>query len=517
MSSTQRPNRRISARLQENEDAPALSTRTQVNGHVDASGRSLEAEHAQTSKGFNEKKRKMDYDEEDDGFLFKRVKKKKPKVNSTEDEDKAKQSLNHSKPPQKSLTHSTNASSEDGGPMAQTKKRRNRRSFSTPNPKEDAPVRRSKRLSGEHEQQDRSPIRKMPHKQEPKPQERHREEQARDLPKMTRRESPGKGPKDHGKETVPIQEGDRSATKIVLPFADTPVIKRNKAMREGKDGKGERRSSLGLRGRRASSLIESGNSNALPHHEVDIPDFYKHIESDGLPEPRRMRQLLTWCATRMFDEKPMGTDFEDSSARSAARVIEEELLKDLANKSELSDWFSQEDFPVPKNPLPERPNPKNVQNIEKIAELEEQIRQLRAEKEALESLLQPPNLPSLHELGVSNMSMETLQDRSLLCHEDILALDSTAASTTSSDQVSKRLNDIYQSLGPTIDTFADGVHAIGQYRSVADSVAGKVLAICADKLSQREKQGRKRALPVGQGSPPKDLGGVLRSLSRADR
>jgi hypothetical protein len=58
---------------------------------------------------------------------------------------------------------------------------------------------------------------------------------------------------------------------------------------------------------------------------------------------------------------------------AAARVIQEELLKDLANRSELSDWFSREDTA----PLPavvvKKPNPKNVQNAEKIKELEEQI------------------------------------------------------------------------------------------------------------------------------------------------
>lgn len=49
---------------------------------------------------------------------------------------------------------------------------------------------------------------------------------------------------------------------IALPMADTPVIQRNKEMRgAGKSGKGNRRSSLGMRGRRASSLIESGASN----------------------------------------------------------------------------------------------------------------------------------------------------------------------------------------------------------------------------------------------------------------
>lgn len=76
-----------------------------------------------------------------------------------------------------------------------------------------------------------------------------------------------------------------------------------------------------MRGRRASSLIESGQSNgmedmrsrtwltrtAMPHADVETSRFYTHIET-GLPEPRRMRQLLTWCATRALLEKPRPAD-----------------------------------------------------------------------------------------------------------------------------------------------------------------------------------------------------------------
>lgn len=87
-----------------------------------------------------------------------------------------------------------------------------------------------------------------------------------------------------------------------------------------------------------------------------------------------MRQLLTWCATRAMHPKPQGTSYAEASAKSVARVIEEELLKDIANKPELSEWFSREDDPVPAVPLPERPNPKNVSNAEKINELEQQIK-----------------------------------------------------------------------------------------------------------------------------------------------
>lgn len=88
--------------------------------------------------------------------------------------------------------------------------------------------------------------------------------------------------------------------KIALPFSDTPIMNRNKEMRRKTGG---RRSSLGMRGRRASSLIDSGHT-AIPHREVNPSQFYKHIEASGLSEPRRMKQLLTWCGERALSEKP---------------------------------------------------------------------------------------------------------------------------------------------------------------------------------------------------------------------
>lgn len=139
------------------------------------------------------------------------------------------------------------------------------------------------------------------------------------------------------------------------------------------------------------------------------------------------------------------------------------------------------------------------------------------EKEALESLLRPPNIPSFDELEVPTSFNAPAFDRSLLSEADAAAIDSIAANPTSSEQLSQRLNGLYESLGPTIDAFADGIHKLGRYRDTADGVAGRVLAVCAEKLAQREQEGLKKALPAGKGNTPKDLGGVLRSLSRADR
>lgn len=174
-------------------------------------------------------------------------------------------------------------------------------------------------------------------------------------------------------------ERDPNAQKIALPISDTPIIQRNAEYRKkGAAGAGGgRRSSMGLRGKRASSLIESGHS-AIPHREVSASEFFKHIESEGLSEPRRMKQLLTWCGERALSEKPKhGTS--GAPAVLGARAIQDALLKDFGSKSEFSDWFSREDEPsgaaaAPKRPVVIKPNPINVEHEEKIAALEARIK-----------------------------------------------------------------------------------------------------------------------------------------------
>ena len=121
--------------------------------------------------------------------------------------------------------------------------------------------------------------------------------------------------------TPDAEESSRDVTKhstmISLPFSDTPIINRNKELR--KKGNVNRRSSLGMRGRRASSLIENGHS-AIPHREVETSEFYKHIEASGLSEPRRMKQLLTWTGNRALGAKPSHGD-PDRAAHLAGELL----------------------------------------------------------------------------------------------------------------------------------------------------------------------------------------------------
>lgn len=71
----------------------------------------------------------------------------------------------------------------------------------------------------------------------------------------------GKRGKKNEKAPAPLSRtlgtgcGDAEAMKVVLPVSDTPIIRRNQQLRKGQ---GNRRSSVGMRGRRASSLMDTG-------------------------------------------------------------------------------------------------------------------------------------------------------------------------------------------------------------------------------------------------------------------
>jgi len=64
------------------------------------------------------------------------------------------------------------------------------------------------------------------------------------------------------------------------------------------------------------------NYIALPHADVDTKDFYKHIDQT-LPEPHRMRHLLTWCSARALPDKVPGgnRDPNEALAVDAGKLI----------------------------------------------------------------------------------------------------------------------------------------------------------------------------------------------------
>jgi kinetochore protein Mis13/DSN1 len=144
---------------------------------------------------------------------------------------------------------------------------------------------------------------------------------------------------------------------------------------------------------------------------------------------------------------------------------------------------------------------------------------LQTDRQSLEALLRPLSISTLPEYSSAQARAPQPEVSLLSLPSDAQVLNPLASRSPSSEWLSSRLNLIGASLGPTIDAFADGVHQIAQYREAADAVAGRVLKICADKLEDSEKEGRRHALgEVAEMSTPKDeLGAVLRSLSKLER
>lgn len=76
--------------------------------------------------------------------------------------------------------------------------------------------------------------------------------------------APKRKSKGRGRSEVSLQNGHPTppssdhVAKIALPLSDTPVIRKNREFRKTKAG--SRRSSVGMRGHRASSLIDNGHS-----------------------------------------------------------------------------------------------------------------------------------------------------------------------------------------------------------------------------------------------------------------
>lgn len=106
-------------------------------------------------------------------------------------------------------------------------------------------------------------------------------------------------------------------------------------------------------------------------------------------------------------------------------------------------------------------------------------------------------------------------DTTLLSPEEAAIFQQLRPDTSS--VLETRIDALYEQLEPAVDIFADNVHKVAQYRDAADSIASRVLSIAAEKLADRENDGRRRAQSERARSPRRDLGSVLRGLSRADR
>ncbi|KAK4908162.1 hypothetical protein LTR49_022888 [Elasticomyces elasticus] len=479
---------------------------------------------------------------------------------------------------------------EEAAPKPAPKKTRRR--FPTTPEREAAerPKRRSKRLSSENESSDPvpSPFKPAHAKSHANAERSPSPDKARPVTVSKKRKVGENG-----------GEEEQKVMRIALPFQDTPVIRRNKEMRKG-DSNEHRRSSSGMRGQRASSLMDEGRGNgtfspifsaasdltpllaevlgehdrsnsnmhedmlsgvqqvtpltsdstspvvhadafrsnqdalandlrldntALPHTEVPTAEFFKHISAD-ITEPRRMRCLLGWCGTRALPPKPeaprdsSGVEGREFQALQAARVIQAELSQDLVAKGMLSDWFSRDEGTQPVVPLRRAANPRNVANAAKAEELEGELERLKAELASWEALkdsaipVSPPSKPGSADVEI-DLALSPLHD-SLLDSPQLAMLEELRrpATTTDPEAVQTRLRGVAEGLEFSVDSFAQGVHALTTSRATAERLAERSLGGAAQVLEGREKARKAEGRGVDPLEALRGLGRVLNGRRR---
>ncbi|EIW68470.1 hypothetical protein TREMEDRAFT_63637 [Tremella mesenterica DSM 1558] len=167
-----------------------------------------------------------------------------------------------------------------------------------------------------------------------------------------------------------------SEALVPVPDSETPMIKKNREIREAQ----ARRSSMGMRGQRASSSLGRGDIS-IPHHSVESSNLYKHI-STTLPEPIRARHLLVYCSKRATDDelekkgkgkqRDMGTEEGDKLVRE----IMEEFMMTLGKGGIDTNVFAGAGGSTS---VPLRPHPRNNSNKEVEAKMNSVIKRCKEE------------------------------------------------------------------------------------------------------------------------------------------
>lgn len=259
--------------------------------------------------------------------------------------------------------------------------------------------------------------------------------------------------------------------QIALPLSDTPIIRKNQEMRNKKSG--VRRSSLGNRGKRASSI---GNGFvAVPHSAVSPKEFYKHLDAD-MPEPHRMKQLLLWSLKRVMETQEEtyrqikmnpAISAEDSTAISVARVIQEEIVRDVSEGRISTSWWNR---PVDSDltETVKKPNVQNVTNQRNFEAFEKRYNELLKEQEQWKSKLEQVRTAA-RELASSSSKAADKSSVNLKKEFPMLEKVQTELSTSATlDRLQASLTELEYEVD-RLDDFAHRAGAVSKAASIFSS------------------------------------------------
>lgn len=275
----------------------------------------------------------------------------------------------------------------------------------------------------------------------------------------------------------------------------------------------KRRSSYSNRGKRVSSI---GNGYvAKPHSEVATSEFYKSLDT-SLPEPSQVRQLLVWCFRKKLEEE----EAEDESAsadpaKGIAKIIKEELLKDLVKGTISTSWYSRRDEDDNAGLSGKRivkPNAQNESNKENVEIFTRKLKQLQAEKQEWHNSFNTA-VGQLLGLSVGNVKMEKLQIQALSKSSEEKYTENVLNETLIlklEESASEVQSHVPQSLEQSVDRLYHVLYQMDQ----AVKLAAKVKQ---DRLQAQVAQVVQKFLGQGQ-TQPTHIGckELLRGISRLD-
>lgn len=232
------------------------------------------------------------YDDGNDDFAFAKRKRASKDTKTNGVRNSGAEKTSPMKPPPSVPAPAADPAPPAEEPAPKTARKKNLKRLPTTPEREaaDRPVRRSKRLSDENENDGKQV---SPHKAA---HAKSHQNQNHGSP------SPFKArPVTVEKKRRKGQDGveEEKIMRIQLPFADTPVIKRNKEMRKASAENAHRRSSSGMRGRRASSLIDEGRGNG----EFDLvqpfaESFSRHLAPMGSEDAQSLAAATRYKGQR---------------------------------------------------------------------------------------------------------------------------------------------------------------------------------------------------------------------------
>lgn len=317
-------------------------------------------------------------------------------------------------------------------------------------------------------------------------------------------------------------EEHSTSFQIALPISDTPILRRNQKFRKENEKNGLRRSSLGNRGKRVSSI---GNGfTAVPHDKVPIVEFYKHLDSD-LPEPHKMRQLLTWCARRVFDDdknkhikRKNKLPNEELTALNIAKVIKEEIVRDLSDGKINISWWNRTDDEEEKGDGENKlekillPNDKNIKNLQVLNDLRSKLENLKKDSSNWEKHLSKKIDVPIISTDLSSPSQQSKDDP----YSKIL--DSSLISEVSNIEHST-FNEI-SNLEQSIDKFNEFVHTLkssSMIRSRFAELKSKQLAGVLDQTFDDDTIELIKAHNNNKLNENTDTHNLLKGISRLDQ